>query len=257
MTPLSVPPILAVINIALLKVLVIVVIVIVTTIVRKLNEAREVAERKKAQSARPQTPPPPRRENQFRNEIEAFLDEVGKRRANFDASQRAGAERNADAVTPLRARPLPRPEPPKPSQPPLATRAAELPSRAKSDMPKSAPPLVAPLAGPARPGAELAARKAPVSANMGGQVRAHLAQYLDPGRMSQTVRSDLGNAVERSLVQHLGETVTRGADDPKQAASTQSATPPLAVLLRDPAGARTAIVMNEILGPPKGLRRKH
>jgi hypothetical protein len=52
--------------------------------------------------------------------------------------------------------------------------------------------------------------------------------------------------------------VTQGADEQRSitANAAQAAPPPLAVLLRDPAGARTAIAINEILGRPKAFTRR-
>jgi hypothetical protein len=99
----------------------------------------------------------------------------------------------------------------------------------------------------------MALRKAPGSEDLGTQVRTHLNQYLDSSRMSQRVQADLGSGVERAVHQHLGKTETRGLEENEAPAV---AGVPILSLLRNPAGVRTAILVNEILERPKCLRRK-
>ena len=86
------------------------------------------------------------------------------------------------------------------------------------------------------------------------QVQAHLSEYLDSSRMSQRVQADLGSSVERGVREHLGKTETRGTEEKETPVGPADA--PLQALLRDPAGVRSAIILNEILARPKCLRRK-
>jgi hypothetical protein len=229
------------------------------TIVKKISEARERAERSKTGAKPPavrnppvKTPPattqaaPPGRDNRFRNEIEVFLEEVGRRRPASDPSQRGAAVRGAVATAPSAARPMVRPQPAMPAPRPSASTNPTKPEPPKADLP----------AGPPRPGSEMASRKAPVSDDLGAQIRAHLGQYLESSRLSQRAQTDLGNAVELAVREHLGNTVTRGAGGPDQADTTVQSGQPIAALLRNPAGVRTAIMVNEILERPKCLRRK-
>jgi hypothetical protein len=231
------------------------------TIVKKISEARERAERSKTAANAPvvRNPPvkPPAaspqadktqaarpRDNQFRNEIEVFLEEVGRRRSPNDP-QRGATGRGTASAGPPTTRPTMRPQPAKPAPRPSAS----------ANPAKAEPPKAAPQAGPPRPGAEIASRKAPVSDDLGAQIRAHLSQYLESSRLSERAQTDLGNAVELAVREHLGATVTRGATGADPVVATAQSVPLLA-LLRNPAGLRTAILVNEILERPKCLRRK-
>jgi hypothetical protein len=75
--------------------------------------------------------------------------------------------------------------------------------------------------------------------------------------MAAQTQSDLGNAVERTVRQHLGQTITAGVTEALPASGpSASEGKDIMPLLRNPSSARTAIVVNEILGRPKGLRRR-
>jgi hypothetical protein len=242
-------------NPALWKVLIFVGATLVLTILRKIAETREKAIRSDTASKTPQPPPPKRdnprdnqKDNPFRNEIEAFLEEVGKRRATNERPVRPPGERGPGEAVVARTLPTPKVEP---ARKPVTLRPAAANERAK---PEPAKTVVLAGGPPVRPGAEIAARKAPGSEDLGKQIRTHLATYLDPTRMASQTRSDLGNAVERTVRQHLGDTVTAGVSQMEQAPEPQEIA--IVPLLRNPSGVRAAIVVNEILGPPKGLRRR-
>jgi len=260
MTVISLTPLLAA-QFEVYKLILFALLMLGGTIVKKISEARERAERSKTAAnapvvrnppvkttaVRPQagkTQAAPPRDNQFRNEIEVFLEEVGRRRSPTDP-QRGGAGRGADAAGPPTTRPMMRPQPANPAPRPTGS----------ANPTKPEPPKAEPQAGPPRPGAEIASRKAPVSDDLGAQIRAHLGQYLESSRLSQQVRTDLGKAVERAVRDHLGATVTGSVAAPDQVDATAQSVPLLA-LLRNPAGVRTAILVNEILERPKCLRRK-
>jgi hypothetical protein len=103
------------------------------------------------------------------------------------------------------------------------------------------------------PGQEIASRKAPASEDLGKGVRAHVNQYLPPGSVTKAAEQYVGDRVDQSVASHLG-TFT-GTASPAAAAPTNQ-TGRLRGLLRSHGSVRQAILMNEILGKPKGLRHK-
>jgi hypothetical protein len=279
MTWFVVTPVLGAMPFEFWKIVIILLMVLGSTVLKKISDAREKAERAKAGKSTGKPPAAPvrgesgargpdgvwatgsaepvaaaRRDNPHRNEIEQFLEEVGRRRPSSAPPARGEAVGNAAPVAVQMARQAPRPQPPQPT-PASTQRTVGTSARVRPEPPKAAP-LAAPQSLPLRPGAELAQRKAPVSDDLGAQVRAHLNQYLDTSRMSQRAKADLGTAVERAVRDHLGKTETRGTDD--QDSLTVAAQPgtPIVSLLRNPAGVRTAVLVNEILQRPKCLRRK-
>jgi hypothetical protein len=279
MTCLVVPPILAALGFDFWKFVLIILFVLVTTILRKISEVREKAERAKAGKSTGTPPAAParresgargpdgvwatgsaepvaaaRRDNPHRNEIEQFLEEVGRRRPSSAPPPRGEGMGNAATAATQVARQVPRPQPPLPI-PASTQRTVGTSARMRPESPKAAVPA-APQSLPLRPGAELAQRKAPVSDDLGAQVRAHLNQYLETSRMSQRAKADLGTAVERAVREHLGKTETRGTDDQDPLTVAAQAGTPLISLLRNPAGVRTAVLVNEILQRPKCLRRE-
>jgi hypothetical protein len=276
MTSLTLIPVLAAPPIELYKFILIALIMLGGPLLKKITDARDQAERAKKgkpPGVQPPVVPPrrensirdadatwnansaeapatPRRENPFRNEIEQFLEEVGRRRPAAGGPQRASNERGTAA--PAMPRPVPL-QPPVPRTPTPMQRNTGSPIRPKSEPPK-APAPAASQTLPPRPGTELAQRKAPVSDDLGAQVRAHLNQYLDSARLSQQARADLGSAVERAVLDHLGTTTAGSADqDAANAAADPAAS--IVALLRNPTGVRTAILVNEILERPRCLRR--
>jgi hypothetical protein len=221
-------------------------VTLLLTILRKVAENREKTIR--ANTASKTSPaPPPKKDNPFRNEIEAFLEEVGKRRATGERPGRPSGDRGMNEVVLAKTPPTPKID----SRKPVTLRPAAATDRAKSESIKTV--LVA-AGPPARPGDDIAGRKAPGSENLGKQIRSHLAEYLDSSRMAAQTQSDLGNAVERTVRQHLGETVS--VADKEQSQSSPAEASAILPLLRNASSVRTAIVINEILGPPKGLRRR-
>ncbi len=233
------------------KILIFVVATLLLSILRRVAEAREKAMR----ANNPQkTPPPPqvsaapKKDNPFRNEIEAFLEEVGKRRAAGERVGRPTMERGAGEPGRPKAPQSPQLEPPRKT---VVLRPVGTSERTRPEPPKAV--VVAP--GLARPGEEIAARKAPGSEDLGKQIRTHVAQYLDASRMTTQTQNDLGNSVDRAVRRHLGESMAATAPEPAQAPAPSGANT-IATLLRSPRSVRNAVVINEILGPPKGLRRR-
>jgi hypothetical protein len=230
------------------KVLIFVVVTLLLSILRKVAENREKSTRSQTPARTPA--PPPKKDNPFRNEIEAFLEEVGKRRTAGDRSGRPAGERGPGELAGSKPLPSVRSEPIRKA---VVLRPMTASEREKPESNKT------PAASPAtltRLGDDIAARKAPGSEDLGKQIRTHLASYLDASRMATQTQNDLGNAVERTVRQHLGETITVGAAEQKQSEESQSGASVIIPLLRNADSVRTAIVINEILGPPNGLRRR-
>jgi hypothetical protein len=252
----------------LIRIVILAVVMLGGAILKKITDSREQAERerarqaKQAQAGKTQSGPPrrdaeirspdavwqggreakarPRPDNPHRNEIEQFLEEVGRRRpAN---SQDRGELSRGQASPNAPPRPIARPQ----SMPVPIQRIPSAANRPKPEPPKSPAP-------PTRPGAEMASRKGPGSEDLGTQVRDHLNQYLDSSRMSQRVKADLGSSVERTVREHLGKTETSGTQEIEMPVV---AGVPILTLLQDPAGVRMAILVNEILERPRCLRRK-
>jgi hypothetical protein len=227
----------------LLKLLIFVGVTLLLSILRKVAESREKTIRANTVSKTP--PTPPKKDNPFRNEIEAFLEEVGKRRAGGERPGRPSNDRGPSDVATTKTLP-PKIEP---TRKPVTLRPATASERNKPEPIKT---VLVPAGPPARPGDEIAARKAPGSEDLGKQIRSHVATYLDASRMAVQTQSDLGNGVERTVRQHLGETVN--VANKEQSADTAMDGSQIVALLRNASSVRTAIVINEILGPPRGLR---
>lgn len=233
------------------KILIFVVATLLLSILRRVAEAREKAMR----ANNPQKTPPapqvsaaPKKDNPFRNEIEAFLEEVGKRRAAGERLGRPVVDRGASEPGLPKAPQSQRLEPPRK---PVVLRPVGTSERDRPEPPKTV--VVAP--GLARPGEEIAARKAPGSEDLGKQIRTHVAQYLDASRMTTQTQNVTGNSVDRAVRRHLGEPLAAGVAEPAQSPSPNEGNA-IVALLRNPRSVRNAVVVNEILGPPKGLRRR-
>jgi hypothetical protein len=275
MTGFAVQPILAA-NFELYKFIIIALMMLGGAVVKKITDAREQAERAKAAKPPAGRPPaaPPRRDNPQRNEIEQFLEEVGRRRPPSNSPPAGETVRGAapasapmarpvarQQTTPSMAAPMQRTGAPEARMRPDSARLPAAPlsqktsfqSRPSQTLPSESPQVQS----PPRPGAEMAVRKAPVSGDLGADIRTHLSQYLDSSRMSQRAKADLGSAVERAVREHMGKTETRGLEDQNAvvAPPAQSGMS-IVTLLRNPAGVKTAILINEVLQRPKCLRRK-
>jgi hypothetical protein len=240
-------------GIMLLRLAIFAAVMLLGSILKKVAENREKAMRSNTPNPNTGTKTPPtapKKDNPFRNEIEAFLEEVGKRRATGERPGRPPGDRSPREVVLTKVPPSP--------QTGSVRKAVVLRPVASGDREKTEPPktVVVPSGPSGRPGNEIAARKAPGSEDLGKQIRSHLAQYLDSSRMATQTQNDLGNTVQRTVRQHLGDTMTAGDSAPNAAAATQSEGSVIAASLRNPSRVRSAIVINEILGPPKGLRRR-
>ncbi len=115
----------------------------------------------------------------------------------------------------------------------------------KGGKPKSQQPRPAkPEASSPRPGERLAQSGLPMS-GLGDGVRSHhLQTSMEPNRIDAAVQRDIDGAVLQDL----------GADRSRETGQRTSTPHPLIAALRNPQGARQAILLNEVLSKPKALR---
>jgi cell division protein FtsN len=179
--------------------------------------------------ARPRQPDaggrPPNRDERIQSEIDIFLQEVGGRKPK--------------RPEPARERAVEQPAPP--ARRPVARRpVAEAPRTAD-------PPRLEP---PARPAHRVG------SGELGTGVREHLARQIELDRAELATKQPLSTVAERISQHHLGslgqKEAAPAATVPEVAAATLQAALPLHRLLRDPNGLRNAVLISEILGPPRG-----
>ena len=86
------------------------------------------------------------------------------------------------------------------------------------------------------------------TSNLGGDLRAHLASYMQTDRVGQEVQRDLQSQIPQEVMTDLGRAAATAM------APVQPVVHPLVKLLRDPQGVRTAIALQEILQKPRSLR---
>ena len=72
----------------------------------------------------------------------------------------------------------------------------------------------------------------------------HLQTTVEPGRIGAAIQRDIDGAVLKDLGSDRSRETGQRADNPH----------PLIAALRNPAGVRQAILLNEVLGKPKALR---
>lgn len=231
----------------------------------------QMAQQGKAANAARRQPPPNRQagggDEKLRDEIDSFLQEVAGRRGQ-------NQNRNRPAAGPQRRGPVdPFEEPPRrPARraaagggsgdvPDFLRPAAPQP-RPSDRRPAARPQPVAAAAPPKKKRQDLRDRKLGRLAkkNLGGELREHVERYMaveqsDLARQHVQVKDRLSRA-EREL----SDLKNRLADpnDPTQLAGAvgagQVGPARLRSLLSDPAGVREAIIVNELLAKPLGLR---
>ena len=189
--------------------------------------------------AGPKQPVGPPRDRRIQSEIDVFLKEIGGGRKIENAQddeifieivpeeERAGRQRPRRSIQQRQRSPQP--------QPVTETPQAE--------------PSIHQL-----PGSDIAERKGPGSSGLGRNVRKHVSEHMREGMVAEHVQEHLAHDVNKSVRQHLG---TSGRDQKTQQQVDHSPKKSHAIvrLLHDPSGMRQAILLSEILSPPKGLRR--
>lgn len=184
-----------------------------------------------AKSQETQAPPSvrPRRNDRERDrqrdEIEAFNREMSGRRVADEEFLEVVDENGGRRQRPQRRPPQNRPQ--RQGQRPAGQRPTAVPP------PSQGTPRQ-------RPGESIASRSSSQPSTLGSGVRSHLAEYME-GRIGQSVEQHLAGGVAQTVQQHLGA-FTKGF-----IGAEGSTDHPIVRLLRDPAGVRTALILNEVL----------
>ncbi|MCA9075531.1 MAG: hypothetical protein KDA93_10900 [Planctomycetaceae bacterium] len=200
------------------------------------------------QPNRPARKPAPR-DRKVQNEIEEFLQEAMGRRAPKQQSDPILGSEDIEIIEPSPQRRR------TPKRKPLRQQPAS-----RQQQP-AAPPSSQPRKRK-RPGEGISLRHIQASEDLGAGVRSHADEHMQ-ARMSQRVEQDLPHLVNQGVSQHLGEFTaddrdTRAGVAPvvSSRAAVKDATG-LIASLRDPAGMRKAIILQEILSKPRALRQHH
>jgi hypothetical protein len=183
---------------------------------------------------RPQQPQPrqrPPQSRKLREEIDAFLQEAqGKPRERPEPPRRPAEVLTAEQVEApaggRRSQPARKPKP-RPERP--APRPAATPEQRRSPVPSAAP--VAAAAAPSPPKRESWLERRELPPTISDSVSSHFHNVTQP--------------VAGAMTEIAGERARSGA-----------AAAELLKLLRDPAGVRQALVLQELLSPPLAMRRQ-
>lgn len=177
---------------------------------------------------RPRQPPRPR-DGRLQSEIDVFLQEVSGKKPRSD-------EVEIEIVPEPERRPRRVVKQKRPQRPQKARR-----SETQREKPRS------------RPGSKIAQRKGPGSEHLGEEVGDHADQL--GGGVRSHLQEHMRDRVDERVETHLGS--RRPAPevvDLHLPGTSLALAHEIITLLRDPAGVRRAIILNEILSPPKGLR---
>lgn len=193
----------------------------------------------------PGVPPRPANPNLSR-EIDVFLQEISGRKKPEEP-----VEIEVVPDSELRRRPARQPvrQTPQPPRRPLQRQqrqAAQQPARQKSQ-----PPRV-------RPGQEIAERHNIDPSKLGTTLQDHVSQYMGSDRIDQEVQQRLARDVERSVERHLGQfgASSTAADVEMPAINRNETANEIVKMLRNRVGVRQAVLINEVLGKPIGLRKR-
>ena len=177
------------------------------------------------------------KDQRVRKEIDEFIEQQGGRKSR---PIEVGPDEIEVVNEPPRRRPTPPARPVKASAP---QRKAPAPAAPRPAPPRaSAPPTQVTKRGDA----PLA------SQGMGSGLREHLKTAMAERVASQAQRDlpHLATSVDQKVREDLGEFAVSG-----KAAAVHSESSPLILMLRNPKTVRNAVLMAEILGPPKALRK--
>lgn len=191
--------------------------------------------------------PPRPRDDKLANEIELFLREVAGQKRQKPA-HKPHDEVPIEVVAEAERRPRPgvvRPRPPAAAP----RRPAQRPARPEFVEPAAPKPQQKPRAVPLGP-QQREARKT----GHGASLTEHLDEYMAADHLDKSVQDHLPHAVQQGVQQHLGMFSTAMPVNTGPAASQMARE--ITAMIRDPSGIRRAILINEILMPPKWRRRK-
>jgi len=201
-----------------------------------------------AQNPPPQPKQPARRpvprDGKVQNEIEVFLQEAMGRRAP-QQPQLGGDDIEIIEPAPQRRRP-PQQRPPQ-----------RKPLRRKSQTPATSRPPVKQQS--LQPGERLSSRRLTSSSDRGQNVRSHADDHMQ-SRVGAQIEQDLPHLVDQGVARNLGEFLADDNDTRRSVAphiqsraAVKGATGLIAAL-REPAGIRQAIMLQQILSKPRALR---
>ncbi len=204
-----------------------------------------------AQNPPPQPKQPARRpvprDGKVQNEIEVFLQEAMGRRAPKQQQQLGSDDIEIIETPPQRRRP------------PQEQRTQNQPPRRNPKTPATARPSLQQQRS--QPGEGLSSRHLISSSDMAQGVRSHADDHMKP-RLAAQIENDLPHLVDQGVSQHLGEfraddNDTRRSVVPfiRSRAAVKDATGLIAAL-RQPAGMRRAIVLQQILSKPRALQKR-
>ncbi len=109
-----------------------------------------------------------------------------------------------------------------------------------------------------KPGAAIAEREGPGSDDLGSDVRQHVSEHMEKGRVARSVGRHLSHDVDQSVSRHLGKfAAEESRESAGGARAIRRSIDPAAIvnLLSSPAGILQAVIMSEILGRPKARQK--
>ncbi len=200
---------------------------IVSWIINALKEKSQVNER----AARPVRPPQRKRDDSLQSEIDIFIQEVTDQRG--DQSQRKPQQARRTTSTQRPATPPPRERRPRQTQP-------------------------SPVAAPkpekhVRPGEDISTRKGPGNRDLGGNLTRHIEERMKSHSVRDATEKRLGHDVDASVAAHLGVSSSAKSSDTVVPQGPTIITE-VRRMLSSPESAAQAILLNEILSPPRSKR---
>ena len=191
--------------------------------------------------AGPKRPVGPPRDKRVQNEIDVFLKEIGGGRKIQDAQDDEifieivpDEERIAAQQRRRVGRTFPQ--------------HRSLQPQPVTETPEAQPPVHQ------RPGSGIAERKGPGSTDLGRDVSQHVSEHMREGMVEEHVQQHLDHDVNESVTQHLG-TRFQTPETQRRVDRLPQRTHAIVELLHNPTGLQQAILLSEVLSPPKGLRR--
>ncbi len=200
---------------------------IISWIMNALKEKKQEAERPVRRDRNP-------RKESLQNEIDIFIQEVTEQGGKQQPQKQAlppTPPRRRETQTPVRSR---------------VTRTTAEPARLATPEP--------PKPAHKKPGGDIASRKGPGSLDLGGSLSRHVQQHMQSHSISQESERRLGHHVNESVMEHLGKSSTSQEDTP-QVPGRPAVIDEVRRLMSNPANMGQAILLNEILSPPRSRRR--
>jgi outer membrane biosynthesis protein TonB len=192
---------------------------------------------------------PPRRNpgrpknNTVRKEIEEFLEQQGGRKPQRREEVVVEDVDVVEVVEEPRPRPKPKPQVPKPKKQQSPKPVAQKPAPKPAATPR---PVIAPTQVSRRGDAPLG------SNDLGTGLKDHVAAAMGERIAAQAQRDlpHLQSHVDQKVREDLGTFSVSGKE-----AAPSSKTSPLIQMLRNPQSARHAVIIAEVMGRPKALRK--